>query len=261
MVEFLHLKQRRGAVANVFYYVFNALLALAVVGLTVIFANDPWPAVFLLVLSKWRTVAVRPRYWRANILSSLPDLFLGLGVIVISWQAGASASGGAIFAQIILAILYALWLTLVKPQEGRKWANAQAQISQFVALAALFSLAFALPLVVVVGLAALIAWAAARQAIGMYDENAAFLLELLWGALVAELAFAAWHWTVAYQIPASGVRIPQISLVAAVVGFAAARIYVSLQDDGKLSWSEIGWPLILAGVILLILVLAGGALF
>lgn len=261
MVEFLRLSKRRGALANIFHYIFNIVFAIAVVGLTVVFSNNPWPAVILLFISKWRTIAVRPRYWWANILSSLPDLFLGLGVITLSWQVGATASGaGAAIAQVILAVLYVVWLVFVKPGEGKTWVLIQSQVAQFVALLALFTIAYLLPLEVTVLAAALIAFASARQAIGLYAEKASLLLELAWTFIVAQLAFAGWHWTVLYQI-SSGVRVPQTALIIGVLGFVAARIYVSLQDDNKLSWNEVGWPFIFSGVILILLVFVGGGLF
>ena len=83
MMEFIKLARRRGVVADLIHVIFNVIFAGAAIYLTIAF-ESLWPAVVLVILSKWRVLAVRPRYWRANFLSSLPDLIFGIGLVTMS---------------------------------------------------------------------------------------------------------------------------------------------------------------------------------
>ena len=38
-------------------------------------------AIILIILAKWRMLAVKPRYWLANIRSNLVDIFVGLSIL------------------------------------------------------------------------------------------------------------------------------------------------------------------------------------
>ena len=86
-MEFIKLARRRGVVADLIHVIFNVIFAGAAIYLTIVF-ESLWPAVVLVILSKWRVLAVRPRYWRANFLSSLPDLIFGIGLVTMSWGCG-----------------------------------------------------------------------------------------------------------------------------------------------------------------------------
>ena len=62
------------------YYVLNIGLAAALLVIAQAF-QTPFPALALVVLSKWRIIAVRPRFWWANIQANLVDLTVGIGVV------------------------------------------------------------------------------------------------------------------------------------------------------------------------------------
>ena len=99
-------------------------------------------AILLVVLSKWRVIAVRPRYWWANFLSSLPDLIFGVGIAVISWccrqlgdsyaLVGTALPISPLIIQIVLCIIYAWWLVSIKPKHSETMVGFQALASQVV---------------------------------------------------------------------------------------------------------------------------------
>lgn len=248
------MARKRGLVADVIHALFNIGLAASVILLTALF-DTPMPAILLVVLSKWRVIAVRPRYWWANILSSLPDLSLGIGLAVISWQCGqisnTLATSGilptipAIAIQSGLGVLYAIWLIIIKPKHSDKWVLRQASISQFLGLMAIFFVSHQLSLFVSIILSFLVAFASARQMLAQYEEQSQGMLASVWGLMVAELAFVSWHWSVSYQLSVL-VRVPQIAIIVTVVAFVATRVYKAWHDDRKVTWSEMGAPSILA---------------
>jgi hypothetical protein len=233
-------------VANILHILFNLAYATAILGVIMLFPETIWPALALVLVAKWRVVAVRPRYWWANILSNLPDTILGLGVVIFMWT---SADW---LIQLILAVLYAAWLIILKPQHRRHWVMVQAGISQFVALAALFSVGHFLPVWLVVGLVFVIGFSVARQVLAQYDEKDNSFLSAIWGLILAELSFVAWHWTIAYQIT-STLKIAQFAIIATALGFVVERVYVAWQNDERITWNEVGLPIIFASIVVLVL--------
>ncbi len=248
MVEFIKLARKRGVIAGILHASFNILYAGAVLALAILFPLTPWPALVLVLLSKWRVVAVRPRFWWANILSNLPDLLLGFGLVVLMWV-------GTVWpVQVALAVLYALWLVVVKPQHKQRFVMIQAGLSQFVALTALFAIDYILPVWAVVLITFAIGFATARQVLGVHEETSRAFLSVVWGLILAELSFIAWHWTIAYQL-APTLKIAQFAIIAAALGFVAERSYIAWRDDEKITWNEIKWPVAFAGALILVLLL------
>ena len=66
VMELIKSAARRSKLSDVAYVVLNLRLAGAVFGLTVAF-TPPYLAYLLIILSKWRVFAVRPRFWLANM--------------------------------------------------------------------------------------------------------------------------------------------------------------------------------------------------
>jgi hypothetical protein len=263
MVEWIRLVRGRGLTADILHGVFNLSFAAAVLAIVMIFPDTPWPALALVLLAKWRVIAVRPRYWWTNFLSSLPDTLLGFGVVTLMWQSGMIGASLGIAAwpvQIALGLFYAVWLILIKPQYKHVWVLVQSGLSEFIAIMAIFSVAYRLPLAAVVLLAFATGFAAARQVSLLYEEKAHMLLSLIWGLAVSELAFAAWHWTVAYQITPL-LKIPQIAIIIAVLAFATERVYSSYHKNQQINWNDAGWPIIFAVVVSLMLVFVFGGLW
>jgi hypothetical protein len=66
---------RRAVVLHTLYLL---LLPLLVVGSALRF---PTMGYILVLLSKWRMFAVRPRYWLANVRANMTDLIVGLSIV------------------------------------------------------------------------------------------------------------------------------------------------------------------------------------
>src|SRR5690606_10662203 len=117
-MEFLRAVKRRSLVSELVYVLLNVGLAVAV--LLVVWAiESPLPAFALILLSKWRVLAVRPRYWFAHVQANAVDLIVSLSLVVLLYSAGSIGSENGTVAQVILAGLYALWLLALKPRTKR----------------------------------------------------------------------------------------------------------------------------------------------
>ena len=82
-MELLKTVKRRTFWSEVAYYVLNIGLAAALL-VIVQTIQSPYPALALVILSKWRVIAVRPRFWWANIQANTVDIIVGISVAGLS---------------------------------------------------------------------------------------------------------------------------------------------------------------------------------
>ncbi len=217
-MELIKSVARRSKVSDIVYVILNFALAAAVLGLTVAF-QPPYVAYLLVIVSKWRVFAVRPRFWWANFQTNVVDFLVGICAVTLIWQAS-----GTFLIQLLLAILYAAWLLVLKPRSSRKYVIMQAGISQFLGLTALFSVAHYLDSGIVVAACFFIGLVTARHALASYDDEDITLFSVVWGFLLAELGWLCYHWVVAYDITTS-LLLPQVAILAGLLGFVAIRFY------------------------------------
>ena len=81
-MEFLKFVRKRSFLSEFTYTVLNIALAVGVF-LIVRYTDAVWFAIVLVVVSKWRVLAVRPRYWWANIQSNMVDFIVSLSVVIL----------------------------------------------------------------------------------------------------------------------------------------------------------------------------------
>lgn len=244
--------KRTSLVSEVLYVGFNFVLAAGVFLLVWLFPALPILAYLLILLSKWRVFAVRPRFWWANIKANLLDFLLGLSVVTMVWQAHET-----IWLQIVIAFLYGLWLILIKPRSGQMAILTQAGIAQFMAITALYSVSYDWPAwLVVVGMW-LIGYISAQHVLSSYEDSDVTLLSLVWGLIVAELGWLAYSWTFAYSIPYIGTafQIPQIAIIITLLGYFASRAYSVYSVKNKLRLGDVTFPALFSSSMILILVI------
>lgn len=213
------LKPKKG-VAHVLHIGFNLIMpALMYVFIRI----DIVPlALTLVLMSKWRMFAVKPRHWPANIRANGIDLLVGVAVVIFM------ANSGTQMWQLIWAGLYALWLLFVKPRSDVISVSAQALIGQFAGLTALL-LAFggAQAFWLVLGVWA-ITYVAARHFLTSFDEPLSRLFAHLWSFNCAALTWLLSHWLLFYG------AIAQLTLLISIIGFGLATLYY-LDETDKLS--------------------------
>lgn len=274
-MELIKFAARRSRWSDVVYILLNIVYAAALFVLVSPLVDLPYLAFVLVALSKWRVIAVRPRFWFANVQANFTDFMIGISVVTLMiLVVDASPVVAA-----LLAVLFALWLLLLKPHAAQRWVLTQAGVAQFVSLTALFSLAHLFELrpfltdssFLTVVLAWVIGYMTARHALSAFkNEDERPFLSLLWGFIVAELAWLAHHWTIAYSIygnPASSgsqtLMIPQIAITVTLLGFVAVRWYEVFHHNGtdkKMIRSARSATIFSASVLLLLLIFFNGSL-
>lgn len=249
-MEFLKIVRRRSFLSEVVYVAMN--IALAVLLLVVIMiTGSPIPAFLLVLLSKWRIIAVRPRYWFVNLQANMVDLIVGLSVVVLLAEtnhADIDSSQKLIFL-VLLTTLYAGWLLLLKPRSKRSYVIAQSDIALFVGVTALYTVSYAWSVSLVVLIMWLIGYSTSRHILVHYDEPHIFFMSQLWGLALAELAWIAYHSTIVYGF------LPQISIVALCIGFLIHRSYDSYFHHQRVRINDIILPLLFAVSIVTVLML------
>ncbi len=249
-MELLRLPNKRSLFSEVVYVALNVALAVAV--LAVVWAvESPYAAFLLILLSKWRVLAVRPRYWFANLQANLVDLIVGLSIVVLLY-----AANGAVATQIIIAALYAVWLLFIKPRSKRSFVAIQAGAAVFLGVSALMMVSYGWWSSLVVLLMWVIGYSTARHILGSYEEAHISFYSLTWGFIFAELGWLFYHWTFAYTLPAAGqIKLSQGALIAIAVSFVAERAYASYEKHGSVHSNDMILPLLLSVSIILILLL------
>jgi len=253
-MEFLRTVRRRSVVSEIIYVLLNVALAIAILGVTLA-TGTPWLGLALILLSKWRVLAVRPRYWFAHVEANMVDVIVSIGTLLLIWLAGQSTSGG-LAVQIALTVLYTAWLLLLKPRTLVSYVAVQAAVAVFVGTMALASVSYEWPSSLVVIAMWLIGYSAARHVLVSHSDDDIRLLSMIWGFVFAEIGWLTYHWTIAYNLPfAADLRLPQVTLILLGASFLAERTYTSYMKHDTIRLNDIILPLLLvAGIILVLLV-------
>jgi hypothetical protein len=221
-MELLKTGIRRTKVGELAYIGINAALPLVLLLLVSNFSSV-YPALALVLLSKWRVFALRPRFWWVNIKANFVDFLVGVSYVGLLYL-----SSGSFPIMLVLAVLYGVWLLYVKPRSDHSSIMLQAGIAQFLALTVLFNLSTA-PGVnefFVILSCFVIGYIAARHVVANYEEDRAEFLSYGWGLVISQLGWLLYRWTNVYdlQLP---FKIPQIALLALVISMAAAKLYAA----------------------------------
>lgn len=229
-MEFLKASRRKSLLSEVLHIALNVTLAAAMFAL--VSTGSSFLALGLVLVSKWRILAVRPRYWWANILANIVDLSVSVSTIVLLYLAGSSAEYGT-WLQIAIATMYAIWLIAIKPRSSERWIVAQAGISLFLGAWAIMALSYTVPQFVTVLAAFVTAYGAARHVLIAREEDQPSLLAMVFGLFIAEIVWISYHWTVAYGMTVLGnLKLSQAAIIVSLVGFLAVRLY-GLAASGK----------------------------
>ncbi len=255
-MEFLRLVRRRSFLSEVIYIGLNVAFAVALLIIMKTTASV-WLAIVLVLVSKWRVLAVRSRYWFANIQANMVDLIVGLGIVGYLNAIVASTNLTNLQQWVFLSIVtaaYIVWLVLIKPRSSRRFIVAQAGVALFIGTSVLFSISYDWPASFVVILMWVIGYATARHVLTSYEETHLLPLSLVWGTTLAEIAWVAYHWTVGYHIPtAAGLFLPQIALIIVLLGFVAHQAYDSFYHHQKIRTVDVLLPILFTVSVIFVL--------
>lgn len=170
-------------------------------------------AILLVVLSKWRMLAVRPRYWLTNIVSNGVDIIVGVAFVLFM------ANTASEWWQLFWMGLYALWLIVLKPRSDVLSVSAQAMVGMVLGLGVFYLKFGDLSLLALVMGTWVIAYISARHYLTSFEEPHSALLAHIWAYFSACLAFVLGHWLLFYG------SIAQIIIFMATIGYSIAALY------------------------------------
>lgn len=179
-------------------------------------------AIILVLISKWRMFAVRPRYWLTHIRANGVDLIVGLSAVIFISHSPSTNW------QLIWAGSYAIWLLFIKPGSSVLKIAIQAGVAEAAGLMAVYTLWSGSSLMVLVLLTWLVCYISARHFTTAFDEQYSSLYAHTWGYLSAALTWVLAHWLLFYGF------VPQPVLLLSVLGYSLATIYY-LEHTDRLS--------------------------
>lgn len=201
------------------------------------------PLAYLVVLlSKWRMFAVRPRHWPANVRANAIDILVGLSLVVFMAQAPSYAW------QLVWLAAYEVWLVVIKPRSSVFWTTLQAGLGQFVSLAALYIVWGRAPLVLLVMATWGICYLAARHFLMSYDEPLTSMLSHIWGYMAAALTWVLGHFLLYYGFLAQPV------LILSILGYGVASLYY-LENNDRLSVLVRREVLLIMSAVIIVIIL------
>jgi peptidoglycan/LPS O-acetylase OafA/YrhL len=197
--------------SRVVYVVFNVLLPLVVFAL--VRTDFVQLALAIILLSKWRMFAVRPRFWPANIRANAVDIIVGVSLLLFMVHTDSQ------LVQLLLTALYIGWLVVLKPSSTPMMVSLQALVSMLFGLMAIFVGWGDGPLYGLVLATGLVCYLAARHFFDSFDEPYAKLLSYMWGYFGSALVWVLGHWLIYYGVVAAPV------LLLLSIGFGLATLY------------------------------------
>lgn len=260
-MDFLKTVKRRSFLSELVYVILNIGLAVALV-IIVRTTNSLLLAFALVLLSKWRILAVRPRFWVANIQANMVSIIVSISMVVLLYTVNLANGSDfkGLMIQIGIMLLYIGWLLFLKPKSKRRYVIMQAGVALFFGITAIYTMSYSWIATPVVLLVWLVGYVSARHVLNTYDEDYALMLSLSWGLVMAEIGWLAYHWTIAYRLPiVNSILVPQVSIVILCLGFLASKSYDSFYHHQKVRSSDIILPLIFTvGIIAALMLIFNG---
>lgn len=195
----------------------------------------------LVLLSKWRMVAVRPRFWPANIRANSVDIIVGLSIVIFM------ANSTNVLYQLSWAVLYVIWLIVIKPAGSLLMVSAQAFIGQLLGLLALYLAWMNGPTYALSLITGIICYFAARHFFDGFDEPYGRLLSYTWGYFAAALAWLLSHWLIYYRFLA------QPTLLLCTLGYGLAVLYYLDHNDSLSKSIRRQFVLVMIAIVLVVL--------
>jgi hypothetical protein len=250
--------RRRTLISEVAYIALN--IALAVSLMLVIRITDSLALAFVLVLlSKWRIFAVRPRFWFANLQANMVNITMSVGYVVFLYSLNQMNASDAVILslQLLLVALDSVWLILIKPRSKRSSVVLQAGLALFVGVTAIFIMSYGWYSSVVVALVWLVGYGVARHVLNAYDDESHItFLSSAWGLIIAQVAWLQFHWTIGYKLPLlNTMYLPQVSVVIAAIGFVSYKVYDSYFHHKRVRGVDVVLPLIFSVGLISVLML------
>ena len=258
MSDFIFIRKSRNVLSSVLHVVLNIILGVGSVALTYL-TGSYLLGLILVLISKWRMFAVRPRYWFLNLKSNLVDLIVGASFVFLAYCAGDTL----LPVHYLLALLYTLWLVILKPRSSAAAAEIQALVAVFLGTTAATLMTASAASFFLCLACFLIGFAASHHVLVQNsDETGDFrIVTFACGLVAAEVAWLCHGWLIVYMfnggwVGNTGIIIPQLSLLLTLLAFLFGYCYKTIQlSDGRLRFKDIAGPALFTLLIISIVVI------
>lgn len=205
-----------------FAHLFHLSLVAIVPPLAFIFVRLDFEAIAIAIvlLSKWRMFAVRPRHWIAHLRTNAVDIIVSLSLVMFMISASDSMA-----MQLVWLLVFEAWVLYVKPGTSTLLISIQALTAQFTGLTAIFLAYKTAPAVVYVILAAIISYFSARHFFGAFEERHGVQYSWFWAFFSASLVWVLSHWLLFYG------PVAQPAVLLSVIGYGLAGLYFLHEHD------------------------------
>ena len=170
-------------------------------------------AVAVLLLSKWRMFAVRPRFWWPNVRTNAVDIIVGVAAIA------AMYSGKFGYIGLIVVAAWIGWLLYIKPRSSVFWVSTQALVGMITGLLTVFGFVSASSLWLLIVAVAAVCFFTSHHFFYAFDEQYIRLLAYTWAYFAAALMWILGHWLIFYG------PIAQPALILVTLGFGIGTLY------------------------------------
>lgn len=203
--------------AHVFHLALSAVLPMLVFVLVRISFSQI--AALLILMSKWRMLTVRIRFWPAIIRASSIDIIVGLSTVVFMAHATSMRE------QFIFTLLFIAWQIWIKPGRSVLSVSAQSYIGQTYGLMALYVGWPDASLGALVFASWLITYVSARHYLGSFEESHSQMYSFVWSYFSASLTWVAVHWLLFYSF------VPQVVLLLTIFSAGLGSLYFLDKTD------------------------------
>lgn len=200
-------------------------------------------ALAVILLSKWRIFAIRPRHWLAHLRTNAVDIIFSVSILAFMVHAPS------IQWQIFWVIIYEIWVLFIKPGSRPLFVTMQSVLAQTAGLTALFVAFPTIPLSVLILGAALVAYFSARHFFGSFEEPYSNIYAWAWTLFGACLTWVLGHWLLFYG------PIAQLTVILTIISSSLAALYYLSETDklSKLIQRQLVFVTVAAIVVMLVL--------
>lgn len=177
-------------------------------------------AIVIVLMGKWRMLAIKPRHWLAHIRTNSVDLIVSLSLVAFM-----IASYESSWLQLVWLAMFELWLLYIKPKESTLMVSIQALSAQALGLIALFLAFETVPYVVYVFGAFIVSFFSARHFFNSFEEDHGIQYSWFWGYFAASLVWVLSHWLLFYK------SIAMPAVIITIIGYGLASLYFLHEHD------------------------------
>lgn len=177
-------------------------------------------AASIVLLSKWRMLAVKPRHWIAHIRTNAVDIIVSLALISFM-----IVSDDSQWLQLGWLVAFEIWVLVIKPKTSAFMVSIQALIAQCLGMVAIFLAYDDAPTAVYVLLTFVVSYFSARHFFNAYDEPNGVQYSWVWGFFAGALVWILAHWLLYYK------NVAQPAVILSVIGYGLAGLYYLHEHD------------------------------